>query len=1045
MTAFNGAIQMRMTKLLSATALASAAFALPQVAWAQTTDPTLEADGQEEAQAEADQGGSIVVTGSRIARPNLDSAIPVTSVTGEELVQTGRVSIGDTLNDLPALNSTFSQANSTRFLGTGGLNLLDLRGLGTQRTLVLVNGRRHVGADILSNAVSPDVNTFPSDLIERVDVVTGGNSAIYGSEAIAGVVNFVLKDDFEGVQVRGQGGISEYGDAGAYSASIVAGTNFADNRGNVAVNLEYARQNAFFASGRDYLRNNNNFIVVDTDPAGAVNGSDGVPDRLLFRDIRTTAVTTGGMMLFGGGANARCGRDPLGAAYTCSYLFMPDGTLVPQTGARVGLAPNGSFIGGNGENLREGKLVQIQPQLDRYSANLIGQFEISPAFVPFVEAKYVRTESVSTGGSGPAFIQGGTVDGFYERPRLDNPYLSAQARSVIERELLAANPAAVLTDETRFSIRKNLTDLGIRTEEARRETYRVVAGVRGNFATDWNYEVSANYGEFQESTKVLGNLNVQRFLLAMDAVRDPSGNIVCGSRLDPTRAYDDFAGNPAVLAADIAACQPLNPFGQGNISDAARDFVLSDTISRGKITQFVGSAFVSGTTGNFLNLPGGPIGVAIGGEYRRDTAFFRADPLVEQGYTFYNALTPFEPDALEVKEAFGEVRLPILADMPFAQNLTISGSGRVSDYSQGSAGTVYAYGGSIEYAPIRDIRFRANYSRSVRAPNLTDLFSSVGQNFAPGFGDPCSERNIGTGSPTRAANCAAAGRPAGYDYVYQSSLEILSGGNPVLKEETSDSWTYGFVFEPSFARGFALTVDYYNIRVNDVITAPSAQQIANACYDLADLNNQFCDLFERAGAGGGPNGEEPFRILEGNLQQTLLNYAGLKVRGIDVDLSYRTNFAQDSSVGVRLVYTHQFQNDSFLDPTDPGRADRRLDELGFPKDAFNFDVDLKLGQFFVNYQARYLSSMLISAYEDQFSVQGRPPQNADYADILEYGDVVYMDARVGVQVTPESNFYLGVDNFTNRTPPLFSTGIGGGSGIYEPRGRYFYAGVVARF
>src|SRR4051812_39519534 len=193
-------------------------------------------------------GGAIVITGSRIRRPNLESTVPITSVGGEEFFETSQVSVGDVLNDLPALRSTFSQANSTRFLGTAGLNLLDLRGLGTQRTLVLVNGRRHVGGDILNNAVSVDTNTIPTDLIERVDVVTGGNSAVYGSDAIAGVVNFILKKDYEGLQVRGQGGISDEGDAGNYYASVLWGTNFMEDRGNVAINFEYAKQDAWFAS-----------------------------------------------------------------------------------------------------------------------------------------------------------------------------------------------------------------------------------------------------------------------------------------------------------------------------------------------------------------------------------------------------------------------------------------------------------------------------------------------------------------------------------------------------------------------------------------------------------------------------------------------------------------------------------------------------------------------------------------------------------------------------------------------------------------------------
>src|SRR6476661_3687876 len=196
---------------------------------------------------------AITVTGTRIRRPNLESPLPVTSVGGEEFFQTGDVSIGDKLADLPSIASTFTQANSTRFLGTAGLNLLDLRDLGTARTLVLANGRRHVGGDVLSSGVSVDVNTIPTDLIDRVDVVTGGNSAVYGSDAIAGVVNFVLKDHFEGMQLRAQSGFSTYGDAASYFISGLVGRNFADGRGNIAVNLEYARRDQAWGEQRPWL------------------------------------------------------------------------------------------------------------------------------------------------------------------------------------------------------------------------------------------------------------------------------------------------------------------------------------------------------------------------------------------------------------------------------------------------------------------------------------------------------------------------------------------------------------------------------------------------------------------------------------------------------------------------------------------------------------------------------------------------------------------------------------------------------------------------
>ena len=495
----------------------------------------------------------VVVTGSRIARPNLESTVPITSIGVDDIVSTGDIAVGDLLNDLPALRSTFAQSNSQRFLGTTGLNLLDLRGLDTQRTLVLVNGRRHVGADILGDAVAPDVNTFPTDLIERIDVVTGGSSAVYGSDAIAGVVNFVLKRDFEGVQFRGQGGESKYGDASNYFGSVVAGTNFAEDRGNVAVNFEYAKQDAFYASDRPNLRKNSNFVTVDTDPAGIQAGSDGVPDRLFYGDIRNTTTALGGLLQFSPAAGlAPCGRDPLGAAYRCNYIFQPDGSLVAQTGTRIGLAPNGNFDGGNGNTNREGKLLAIYPRLERYSLNLLGHYTVSEAFEPYIEAKYVRTKSLREGLS--AFFQGSTIDGTFERPRFDNPFLTDANRAAINAARVQAGLAPITNGATRLTLFKTMSDFGPRSEDATRETTRIVLGATGSFAGDWKYDASVNYGEFKEKTAVLNNLNQQRFILAMDATRDPAGNIVCRSKIDPAaRNIYPFSNDDAFAQSLLAA------------------------------------------------------------------------------------------------------------------------------------------------------------------------------------------------------------------------------------------------------------------------------------------------------------------------------------------------------------------------------------------------------------------------------------------------------------------------------------------------------------
>jgi outer membrane receptor protein involved in Fe transport len=1089
--------------LRGATALTGIAL-LSGTAFAQGTTPE---DAAAQGAEDQDVSQSIVVTGSRIRSANLESTNPVTVVTGEQFFQTGQVSVGDVLNELPQLRNTFSQQNSTRFLGTRGLNLVDLRGLESKRTLVLVNGRRHVAGDILSSGVSVDTNTIPTDLIESVEVLTGGASAIYGSDAIAGVVNFKLKNDYEGIQLRAQGGVSKYNDAGNQYASLLAGQNFADGRGNIALNLEYAHQSQYDATGRPLARNDG-FVTTDTDLASAP--SDGTSDRTFFRDIRTGTISLGGLTAFRyGGATGPCGGAG-GSAFTCNSIFQPDGTLVPQTGQRVGIGPTGAFIGGNGSTSREGELLTFTPDLKRYSANLIGHFEVSPAFVPFFEAKYVRTEAQGS-VSGPFFSQGQTlqdgvagIGGFAggadrsfangnfsaagaplattvnrEGIRLDNPYLSASARSTIAAQLAAsvasgvnpntgaafrtatntaeqaaANQAAALAQIAagtyRFGLRRNWVDLGIRDERIKRETYRAVVGVRGDFNDDWNYEVAFNYGEFRERNLIQGNVNTQRFLLANDTVRDASGTIRCRAQVDGRYAGEDVGGNPAVLAADIAACVPLNPFGQGSVSQAARDYLLVPSLAKGKITQLNVTAFVAGDSSQWFELPGGPVGFSVGGEYRRETNRYDLDDLTQAGYAFYNAIPSFTSPSFQSKEVYGELRVPLLKDVPFFQELTLTGNGRIADY-KGSTGTVYAYGGGVDWRPIQDVRLRGTYSRSVRAPNLSELYSAQGQNFAPSFVDPCSARNIGTGSANRAANCAAAGVPTSYDYVYTSSLETLSGGNPLLTAEKSDSYTGGVVFTPSFLPGFSLSVDYFDITVNNVISSVNAQQVANLCYDSSSLSNQFCSLFERSGASGGPNGEQAFQIIEGTLLESTANFAKLKARGIDTALNYRHAFDW-GTLNLGVNWTRTLQRDDFTNPDDPDFKDRILGELGDPKNEVNLNSSLKIGRATIGYQLRWIDKMYLNTYEDYNELNGLPAQNTDFFSTAKYPDVFYHDVRFDFEASDQFTLTLGVDNVGNKMPPFGLTGVGnglntaanGGAGIYDVRGRYMYASVVAK-
>ncbi|MGH6614668.1 TonB-dependent receptor domain-containing protein [Sphingomonas sp.] len=1071
------------TRLLAATALAAGAFVFPNAAFAQTAPAEQIASEPATDQAESEE--AIVVTGSRIRRPNLESTVPITSISGEQFFQQGQTNIGDTLNDLPQLRSTFAQQNPGLGIGIGGLNLLDLRGLGTQRTLVLVNGRRHVAADILNNAVSPDINTIPNDLIERVDIVTGGSSAIYGSDAIAGVVNFVLRRDYNGLQVRGQAGVAEKGFGGNQYLSAMYGKNFDSGKGNITLHAEYARADRVYASDIPAFRRQDAFGVVDADGgAGIVNGGDGFPDRTFIRDIRSASIHYNGLVpiVQPGGAGALCGigtaatnggPNHTGTPYNCTYIFNDAGRLTPQTGQRYGAGIIGGIAGGNGQTGREGNLLSVLPYTERYNFNLLTHYEFSPAVEVFLEAKWNRVNAVGN-NAGPTGIQGtfGQFD-YRERFRLDNPFLNAQDSTTLRNAILtsgfntdllartALTPAdvtALNNGSYRFVNARSLTDVGNRDEHFQRDTYRFVAGLRGTFNDDWSYELSANYGKFKENITTTGFIDRQRFMLALDAGRNPvTGQIQCRSQYDPASALpiqrtDDVsnaiaARNAARLAADIAACVPYNAFGAPDNSASINYF--SRTFSnRSSLDQLVLSGYVSGDLSQLFELPGGPVRFALGAEYRRENASYTQDPFVTDGFTNGVSIPSFKAKAFEVKEAYGELQLPLIKDQPLFHELTISAAGRVAKY-QGDVGTVYSYNAGADWAPIPDVRFRGNFSRAVRAPNVSETGFPLVPNFAPNFVDPCNPSARGAG--VRAANCAAdLGALLTQLNDVTQSLAIVSGSNPNLEAETSDSLTLGAVFQPRFLRGFNLSVDYYNIKVKNIIVSLTAQAIVNNCYDSATLNNVFCGQFTRfRGSGTGPAGETPGRILGNSLISAPVNFASRQRKGIDVNLSYRTELGP-VKLNANLIYTHNLKISNYQDPINPNFENRVLGELGDPKDEFRLDLDGQIGAFTLGYRMRYIGPMYLDTYENLYSLNGLPPANIDYADVDTYPAVFYHDLRFSVDVAKDStgknlNLYFGVDNMLDKQPPFGSTATGANTAIYNFRGRNFYAGFRARF
>lgn len=1033
--------------------------------------------GQNEVELESGQtadegatGETILVTGTRIRRPNLESTVPITSVGPTELTQRGDVSLGDALNELPSLRSTFSQANSTRFIGTAGLNLLDLRGLGTERTLVLVNGRRHVTSSPGSYEV--DTNTIPTDLVERVDVVTGGNSAIYGSDAVAGVVNFVLKRDYEGIALRGQGGVSKYGDRGTYFVSGVAGKNLLDDRINVAVALEYAKTNPVFFIDRPYTGAESGvgppgfetveptFRLVNGVPVAVPNrNNNGVPNtRFLSSGFTFNTVSLGGMVLTtcpAATATNAARRAAVctgelsptsGGRFSYNYAFLPDGTLVANNPAN-GLVDNrgagGSPLFGLGASGLEGAM--LLPGLDRYSANLLLSGDISPAFQPFLEAKYVRVDATQT-STQPTFIASALNPIF----SVNNPFLTQQARDTLN---------LITGGASTFQMQRFNIDIGTRAEDHKRETYRIVAGVGGDLSTTGNlrYELSFNYGRTETYYETGGNVDIARFNRATNAVRNSQGQIVCAVNADASTTNDD------------PACVPLNVFGNGAPSQEAIDYVIYTSSREQWAEQINAVAFLSGDTAGLFELPGGPIGFAVGAEYRREDAFSAFDEFTRSGATFLNSGEPFDPPALEVKEAFAEVRIPILKDVPFFQELSLEGAARYSEQT-GSDEGVWAYNFGGTWAPVRDLRIRAGYARSVRAPNLGDLFATRSETFANGLIDPCSQ-NVIMDDPNRVRNCAAAGVPTtlvvdGMTIPWintpASGVSGFNQGNPNLTPEVGKSLTVGAVFQPRFIPGLSLTVDYYNIKISNVIQGLSGQAIINRCYDdPVSIDNPFCAaVFRRRDpnplidftfdgqANRIPAPGQPtvnFEVLGPAFLNQPFNFAALKAEGIDFDMAYRTRLNDDVVMNLRGIATYNLNRQNFTFITDPDRATQLLGTLGDPEWAASFSANFDFGVFDLTYRANYIGPQFVTAFGVQNQEQGRPPTNPDAFPFKTYPDVLYHAFRGNFEVDKRFSFYGGVDNVLNRRPPFDLTGTGAGSGIFPVQGRFFYAGAEVKF
>lgn len=914
----------------------------------------------------------ITVTGSRISRPNAVSPTPVTSLTSEDINLGGDVNLGDVLNDLPALRSTFSGNNSGRFIGTVGLNLLDLRGMGTSRTLVLQDGRRHIASSIGTSAV--DVNTIPEDLLERVDVITGGASAIYGADAVTGVVNFVLKDDFEGVKISAYGSDTDNGGAETSEMSITFGKNFFDGRANIAGSVQTSNRDDVYGYDREWITKGWGTIPNpdDTGPA------DGISDRIVVPNYTAPILSEPGVVW---------GYDLTYGFYPFGYTFDPDGSSRPMIPGDICAA--GRCSGGDG--YRWIGQYQMYPRTENTNVFLKGSYDITDSMQVFAEAKYVNNEAESFGQASFSFDVYST----------DNPFLDP----AMADEILAT------TGLPFFGMYRMHSDLGYRGDLAERETQRFVLGVKGDIDGNWNYETSLVYGEYDGTVRYVNNRHEERFAQAIDAI-ELDGEIVCA---DP-----DARAN---------GCQPLDLFGKGRASQEAIDYVmLQNTGSYENMSQLVASGSISG---DLVELPAGPLSVAGGVEYREETSNVDYDDIIKNGETFMNALAPTDGE-YDVSEVFVEASAPLLAGLPGVQSLIFDTAYRASDYS--TIGSTGAWKTGIDWSIYDDLRFRATASEAVRAPNIDELFAPLGQNFF-NIDDPCDADEIpyAPNPAQRAANCAALGLAADYQSPWNEgpTLPGFSGGNENLGEETATTFTYGFVFTPGFAEGLTLTVDYWDIEIEDAISYYGGQTVLDKCVDAASINNAFCANIERDANGD---------LV--SLTSQALNASALTAKGIDYEVRYEfaladlLNSDDLGSLTLSLLGTHLLERNDYSFQDDPSEVDQIDGELGDPTDTFISNVTYRYGNLSVNWRHQYIDSMALFDMPDYRPESVATPYT---------GEVRYNSLQSRYLFQDNIEVFGGVNNIEDTAPPAYLSGTGGGSGMYDTLGRTYYLGANYTF
>lgn len=1004
-------------RLFATTFLAGLALAMPSFAQ----------QAEEPAAPAAEETDAIIVTGSRIPQANLVTTSPVTAINQEEITNSGVSRIEDLTNQLPQV---FAAQGSAVSNGASGTAQIDLRGLGANRTLVLLNGRRMGYGS--PNSPAADLNQIPGQIVESVEVLTGGGSAVYGSDAIAGVVNFKLMDNFEGFRIDGQYGFSQHNndsddgyvrevingraatnpsqyrlpddnviDGYSKEVSLIFGASSPDGRGNVTAYASFRKNDEILQSQRDYSAcalSNPSTSAVTGVPAGAVHWNCG-----------GSGTSFPGYFYFNGGAN------------TINYTT---GAFVP-------------FSAANQYNF--GPTNYYQRPDERYSFGAFARYELNEHAEVYAELMFTDYRSVAQIAPSGNFFNTTTIN-------CDNPMMTAAQQTAVCAGV--ADPDGVTPGNQGIAslyIGRRNVEGGPRRDDLNYQSSRTVVGVRGQLVDDWTYDLSASRVRVALSRTYQNDFSITRLGRALDVV-NVAGVPTCRSVVNGTDPN----------------CVPWNIFVANGVTPAALNYLQIPLIQRGETIQqnVVGS--VGGTLPVKFPTASSGLAAVFGVEYRRDelksivdTNFASGDGAGQGGPTL-----PLS-GSTDAFDLFAEMRLPILEDLPFAKVLAVDAAYRYSDYSSGITTDTYKFGG--EWAPVEDVRFRASYQHAVRAPNVIELFASPGAGlFNLGF-DPCDDVNNGGGVTAGAGGVPAqcigvnpwqvtsgqsdAGglnNPAGqYNGIF--------GGNPNLDPEEANTTTLGVVFTPTFAPGLSVSLDYFKIEVENLITA-TGSGVLDDCY----FNNNVaaCANIVRNGANG-----RLWNNAQG-VSSVNTNIGGLTTSGYDINASYGFDIGAMGSLGFALTGT-------YLDEkvTNEGGSRKPYDCVGLWSGAANCGVPTPEWRHRMRVSWDTPMAVTLNATWRYFGEVTRE-QNVGGQGGFE-ADPTLLANRLGTVFEAQNYFDLGgtwtardnikvrfgVDNVLDRDPPLSTnTNVGAGFGngntfpqVYDATGRYFFIGTTLDF